>query len=136
MALALSDLAAHTGRAEDARHAERLVKTLGPQAVLSPAGPAVALVAQRLAARPAEADLEGDPADPRTRDLARAVIAALGPTAVVRWNSGPRPSVTLCVGDLCLPSIEDPRELLQSLIDLDLAPGGILALARVTSRKP
>jgi hypothetical protein len=136
MALALSDLAAHTGRAEDARHAERLVETLGPQAVLSPAGPAVALVAQRLAARPAEADLEGDPADPRTRDLARAVIAALGPTAVVRWNSGPRPSVTLCVGDLCLPSIEDPRELLQSLIDLDLAPGGILALARVASRKP
>ena len=126
MAMALIDLAAHAGRPEYRRCAERLVQTLGPQALGSPAGPAVALAAQRLTDKAAEADLYGDPGDGRARDLARIAIGALGPAAVLRWKGGAEPSVALCVRDLCLPPIEDPRDLCQSLIDLELAPGGIL----------
>ena len=128
MALALADLADHTGRAEYTRYAERVVSALGGRAALSPAGPALALAALRLADKPAEADLDGDPADPKARALARAAVAALGPTVVVRWRGAGTPSLTLCARDLCLPPLDDPRDLLESLVGLDLAPHGILAL--------
>ncbi len=136
MALGLADLAAHAGRMEYQRYAERLVQALGPQALSSPAGPAVALAAQRLEDKAAEALLHGDPGDARARDLARVVISALGPTAVLRWKGGAEPSVMLCLRDLCLPPIEDPRVLCQSLIDLDLAPGGILGVQSERELKP
>jgi len=128
MAVALADLADHTGRAEYARYAERAVAALGGRAALSPAGPALALAALRLADQPAEADLDGDPADPRTRALARAAVAALGPTVIVRWTGTGAPALTLCARDLCLPPLADPRDLLEALMDVDLAPHGILAL--------
>ena len=128
MALALADLAAHTGRAEYAQYAQRAVAALAGRAALSPAGPALALAALRLAHQPAEADLDGDPGDPRTRALARAAVAALGPTVIVRWTGTGAPALTLCARDLCLPPLADPRELLQALMDVDLAPHGILAL--------
>ncbi len=128
MAVALADLAAHTGRAEYARYAERAVAALGGRAALSPAGPALALAALRLADQPAEADLDGNPGDPRTRALARAAVAALGPTVIVRWTGTGAPALTLCARDLCLPPIADPRDLLEALMDVDLAPHGILAL--------
>src|SRR5262249_37621501 len=118
------------------RYAERVVETLGPQALVSPAGPAIALVAQRLADDPVEADISGDPADRRAQDLARAVVASMGTAAVVRWSPGvgrsstqkfsAEPTVTVCVGDICLPPFRDPRGLLHSLVDSGLAPGGIL----------
>ena len=133
MALALIDLAAHAGRAEYERYAERLIGALGRQARVSPAGPAVALVAQRMEDKAAEADLEGEAGDARTARLARAVVAAIGPTVTVRWRGGARPRLTLCVRDLCLPVIEEPQELGRSLIDLDLAPSGILAFTRAWS---
>ncbi len=79
MAMALIDLAAHAERPEYRRYAERLVQTLGPQALGSPAGPAVALAAQRFTDKAAEADLYGDSGDGRARDLARIAIGALGP---------------------------------------------------------
>ena len=126
--VALADLAAHTGRAEYARYAERAVAALAGRAALSPAGPALALAALRLAHQPAEADLDGDPGDPRTRALARAAVAALGPTVIVRWTGTGAPALTLCARDLCLPPIADPRDLLEALMDVDLAPHGILAL--------
>ena len=128
MALALADLAAHTGRAEYARYAERAVAALAGRAALSPAGPALALAALRLAHQPPEADLDGDPGDPRTRALARAAVAALGPTVIVRWTGTGAPALTLCARDLCLPPLADPRDLLQALMEVDLAPHGILAL--------
>ena len=134
MALALLALAAHTGRDEYRRYAERAVGALSPQALVSPAGPAVALAAQWLEDKPAEADLHGDPADARSGDLARAVIAAMGPATVVRWQGGAEPSLVLCLRDLCLPPLEDPRALLQSLVDLDLAPGGILSFRSSSQR--
>jgi uncharacterized protein YyaL (SSP411 family) len=131
MALGLVDLAAHTGREEYRRHAERLVQALGPEAIATPpAGAAVALAAQRLAGTVAEADLRGDPADSRARDLACVVLAAFGPTAVVRWRGGATRGVTVCVGERCLPPAQDPRDLCQSLMGLDLVPGGILTLSR------
>ena len=52
MAVALADLADHTGRAEYARYAERAVAALGARAAMSPAGPALALAALRLADQP------------------------------------------------------------------------------------
>ena len=128
MALALADLAAHTGRAEYARYAQRAVAALAGRAALSPAGPALALAALRLAHQPPEADLDGDPGDPRTRALARAAVTALGPTVIVRWTGTGAPALTLCAGDLCLPPIADPRDLLQALMNVELAPHGILAL--------
>lgn len=135
MAMALIGLAAHTGRAEYRRCAEELVEALSPQVVVSPVGPAVALAAQRLEDKPAEADLWGDPADVRARDLARAVMASMGPATVVRWKGGVDASLTLCVGDLCLRPGRDARDLLQSLLDLDLAPRGILTFQSLSERK-
>ena len=44
--------------------------------------------------------------------------------ALPGWAAEPR--VMLCVDDLCLPPIEDPRELSRSLVTLGLATGGIL----------
>lgn len=130
MSLALADLAAHAGRMEYRRHAERLMMRLGGPALVSPAGPAVALVAQRLQVAPAEAQIHGDSEDARAGALARAVIGALGPATVVRWEAGVEPSVTVCARDLCLPPIRDERELCRALIDVGLAPGGILHLFR------
>lgn len=135
MAMALIGLAAHTGRVEYRRHAEELVEALSPQAVISPVGPAVALAAQWLEDKPAEADLWGDPADVRARDLARALMASMGPATVVRWKDGVDASLMLCVRNLCLPPVRDPRDLLQSLLDLDLAPGGILSFQSLSERK-
>jgi uncharacterized protein len=129
MGLALADLAAQTGRMEYRRHAERLTMRLGGQALGSPAGPAIGLVVQRLESTPIEAEIHGHYGDPRARDLARAAIGALGPATIVRWAGGGEPSVTLCAGDLCLPPIADPRELCWTLVDLDLAPGGILTIS-------
>jgi len=126
LACGLIDLAAHANCPKYLSYAERVVRSLSPQALGSPAGPAVALAAQRLEDRAAAADLVGDPGDARARDLARVVITALGPTAVIRWRGGADPRVTLCVGDLCLPPVGDPRELSRSLMDLGLATGGIL----------
>jgi uncharacterized protein YyaL (SSP411 family) len=128
MAMALADLAGHTGRAEYARYAERTVAALAGRAALSPAGPALALAALRLADRPAEADLDGEPGDPRTRALARAAVAALGPTVIVRWTGTGAPALTLCARDLCLPPLADPRDLLEALMEVELAPHGILSL--------
>jgi uncharacterized protein YyaL (SSP411 family) len=128
MAVALADLAGHTGRAEYARYAERAVAALGARAALSPAGPALALAALRLADRPSEVDLDGNAEDPRTRALARAAVAALGPTVIVRWTGTGAPALTLCARDLCLPPIADPRHLLEALMQVGLAPHGILAL--------
>jgi len=128
MAAALADLADHAGDPEYRRYAERLVAALGGRAVRSPAGPALALAALRLDDKPPEADLDGDPADPRARALARAVVAALGPTAVVRWTGAAAPGLTLCVRDLCLPPLADAGELLETLVDLELAPRGILSI--------
>jgi hypothetical protein len=128
MAAALADLADHTGRAEYARYAERVVAALGGRAALSPAGPALALAALRLADQPPGADLDGDSGDPITRALARAAVAALGPTVIVRWTGTGTPALTLCTRDRCLPPIADPRDLLQALMKVDLAPHGILAL--------
>jgi len=128
MAVALADLADHTGRAEYARNAERVVAALAGRAALSPAGPALALAALRLADQPPEADLDGKSEDPSTRALARAAVAALGPTVIVRWTGTGTPALTLCARDLCLPPIADPRHLLQALMKVDLAPHGILAL--------
>jgi uncharacterized protein len=128
MAVALADLAGHTGRAEYARYAERAVAALGARAALSPAGPALALAALRLADPPAEADLDGNSEDPRTRALARAAVAVLGPTVTVRWTGTGAPALTLCARDLCLPSLADPSDLLEALMQVELAPQGILAL--------
>ena len=128
MAVALADLADHTGRAEYTRYAGRAVAALAGRAARSPAGPALALAALRLAERPAEADLDGEPADPRTRALARAAVAALGPTVIVRWTGTGAPALALCARDLSLAPRADPRGLVEALIDVDLAPHGILAL--------
>jgi hypothetical protein len=139
MAFALADLADHVGRPEYRERAERVVSALGERAMRSPAGAALALAAQRLGRQPAEADLDGDPADLRTRALARAVVAALGPTTVVRWSGagGPdrehrdvspgAPRVTVCAANVCLPPAADPRELVRALTGAGLAPRGILA---------
>ena len=59
MALALVDLAALTGREEYRHRADRVIRSLGPEALATPAGAAVALAAQRLA----DADVDG--ASPR-----------------------------------------------------------------------
>lgn len=125
MALALAELSDHAGRPELRELAGRVVRSLGGEAVRSPAGAALALAAQRLESQPPEADLEGNPSDPRARALARVVVAALGPTAVVRWHGGAAASLALCVRDLCLPPLDDPAELLRSLVELDLAPRGL-----------
>jgi hypothetical protein len=93
-----------------------------------PRGRPLALAALRLADQPAEADLDGEPGDPRTRALARAAVAALGPTVIVRWTGTGAPALTLCARDLCLPPLADPRDLLEALMQVELAPHGILSL--------
>jgi uncharacterized protein len=135
MALALAGLAAHVGCGEFRRHAESVVEALGQQALVSPAGPAVALAAELLEDRQPEADVSGDPADHGARDLARAVVAAMGSATVVRWRGGTEASVTLCARDLCLPPCRNPRELFQALVDSGLAPGGILDLQSSIRRR-
>jgi uncharacterized protein YyaL (SSP411 family) len=125
MALALAELSDHAGRPELRELAGRVVRSLAAEAVRSPAGAGLALAAQRLESQPPEADLEGDPADPRARALARVVVAALGPTAVVRWRGGAAASLALCVRDVCLPPLDDPGDLLRSLVELELAPAGL-----------
>ena len=110
MALALADLADHTGRAEYRRPAERVVLALASRAVRSPAGPAVALATQRLDDKAPEANLDGAPADPRARALARTVVAALGPTAIVRWTgAGVARPHALCEGSLSAPPPRSAR---------------------------
>ena len=126
MASALASLSAHLGDVSYRRTVERVVESLGAESVASPAGTGIALAAQRLEHAPAQADLWGDPADPRARDLARAALAAMGPSAVVRWKGGAGPRLVLCSGDLCLPPAETARDLLESVAGLDPAAGGIL----------
>src|SRR5262249_25470601 len=133
MAVALTDLAALARRPEYEPYSRRLVVALASQAVLSPAGPALAVAAQRLDEAPPDAELDGAAEDPRARRLARVAIAALGPTALVKWTGRSRPGMTLCVRDLCVPALEDAEELLHALVDVSLAPSGILASIRVTS---
>ena len=116
----------HGSREDWRRYAERAVEALGARALVSPAGPSVALAAQLLESEPVEADISGDPADRRAQDLARAVVAAMGAATVVRWRGGVEATITLCVGDTCFLPLRDPRELLHSLVDRGLAPGGIL----------
>lgn len=128
MALALGELSDHASRPGFRDVAERVVRALAAEAVRSPAGGALALAAQRLEAKPPEADLSGDPDDPAARGLARVAVGALGPTTVVRWKPGKPATLSLCVSDLCLPPLGDPGDLLQSLVDLELAPGGILTV--------
>jgi uncharacterized protein YyaL (SSP411 family) len=127
MALALLDLAAHTGRGEHRERAERVIASLASRAAASPAGPALALAALRRQEPPPEAALSGAAADARTRALARAAVGALGPAAVVRWTGGGAPRLTLCANDVCSPPVADAGEMLEALADLDLAPRGILA---------
>jgi uncharacterized protein YyaL (SSP411 family) len=129
MGLALAGLAEAAG-APYRSHAERLVQSLAPAARGRAAGPALALVAQRLGA-PAAARVEiaGPPGDPRAAALARVAVAALGPHAAVRWGAaGPRPAAVLCAGDLCLPAIADPAALAAALADMELVPRGILVV--------
>jgi uncharacterized protein len=128
MAQTLVALDAHVGHAEFRRYAERVVQTLGPQALASPAGPAIALGAQALEDAPAEAEISGNPSDPRARDLARTILAAMGPATVVKWKAGAETAAAVCVRDRCLPPIKAPRELLRALVHAGLAPGGILDL--------
>jgi hypothetical protein len=127
MALALAELAAHLPEPAWRDRAAGAVAALSAEAARSPAGAALALAAQRLEREPAQADLRGAPGDPRARALARVTIGALGPTAVVRWTGEGEPALTLCLRDVCLPPLADPRDLLDSLMDAGLAPGGILA---------
>lgn len=116
MAQALLALGDHTGEEKWRRVAANAVAMLGGRAARSPAGATLALAAQRLEAEPAVADLEGSEGDPRARALARAVVAALGPPAVVRWTtSTAAPSVTVCVGAACFPSITDAAEVSELL---------------------
>jgi uncharacterized protein len=116
MAQALLALADHTGEEKWRRVAATAVAMLGAEAARSPAGATLALAAQRLAAEPAVADLEGAPGDPRASALARAVVAAIGTQAVVRWHaSTAAPCVTVCVGSLCLPALADPAEVSETL---------------------
>ncbi len=126
MAVALAGLSAHLGDRGYRRAAERVVESLAAESVASPAGPAIALAAQRLEQPLAETDLSGDPGDPRARALARAALAAIGPSAVIRWNGGVATHAVVCAGDLCLPPVETAQELLESLRALSLGAGGIL----------
>ena len=125
MALGLVELADHGGETAYRTYAQRLLDALSAEASVSPVGTALALVSQRLAEAPAEADVLGSPGDAAARDLSRAVLTALGPTSVIRRQPGV-PSLTLCVGELCLPSLDSPAELVQTLVDLGLAPRSIL----------
>ncbi len=99
MAQALLALADHAGEETWRRAAADLVGALGGEAARSPAGAPLALAAQRMAAPPVIADLAGPPGDARAVALARSVVAAHGPQAVVRWRaSTAAPCVTVHVG--------------------------------------
>jgi uncharacterized protein YyaL (SSP411 family) len=128
MAWALAALADHAGEAALREYARRAVEGLSAAALRSPAGPALALAALRLKEKPAEAELEAAPADPRARALARVALAALGPATVVRWKPGRSAALTLCAGDMCLPPLGEAAEILESLEDLGLAAGGIISV--------
>jgi hypothetical protein len=128
MALALADLADLTRHAEYRRAAERVVASLGGDAIRSPAAATLALAGQRLDQSVPEADLTGDPADPGAQALVRAAMAALGPTAVIRWTGPGAPRLALCADDGCLLSIAEPRALLEALVDQGRVPRGILGL--------
>jgi hypothetical protein len=104
------------------------VRALAGPAAVSPAGAALALAALWRAEPPVEVHLDGDPTDPAAGELARAAVAALGPTAIVRWLGPGAPRVVVCAGDVCLPPARDPRELLRSLEVAGFAAHGILAL--------
>ncbi|HYB43744.1 MAG TPA: DUF255 domain-containing protein [Candidatus Methylomirabilis sp.] len=136
MALALTGMAVQCGDAAYRRRAARLVAALAPEAVVSPAGPAIALAALVLENGPVEADVHGDPGDARARDLARAAVAALGPTCAVRWRGGADPGLVLCARGRCLARLDDARDVPRALVDLDLAPGGILGDRSLGERKP
>jgi len=116
MAQALLALADHAGEEKWRGVAAAVVEALGPEAARSPAGAPLALAAQRLAAAPAIADLAGAPGEARAAALARAVVAARGPQAVVRWHaSTAAPSVSVRVGARVFPSLADPSEVREML---------------------
>jgi hypothetical protein len=124
--LALIDAAAHTGRREYRRYAERTVESLGSRAVTSPVGAAVARVSQRLRGERAEVVLTGVAGRQRERELARVALAALGVSTIVRWDDGDRASAIVRTGDQRLEPMEEPWTLAQSLVRLGLAHYGIL----------
>jgi hypothetical protein len=126
MGLALIDVAAHTGRREYRRYAERAVESLGSRAVTSPVGAAVALVSQRLREVPAEVVLKGVAGGQRERELARVALAGLGTATIVRWDDENRASAAVRLGERWLEPVEEPRTLVQSLIRLGIAHCGIL----------
>jgi uncharacterized protein YyaL (SSP411 family) len=136
MAQALVALDAHIRHAEFRPYAESVVESLGPQALTSPAGPAIALAAQALEDAPAEAEITGNPSDPDARELARTIVAAMGPATVIRWKPGAEAAATVCVRDRCLPPFRAPRDLLQALVHAGLAPGVILDPRSRADRKP
>src|SRR5262249_6149301 len=72
--------------------------------------------------------ITGNTSDPRPRDLARTILAAMGPATMVRWKADADVTATVCVRDRCLPPNKVPRELLQALVHAGMAPGGILDL--------
>jgi uncharacterized protein YyaL (SSP411 family) len=121
MGEALVDLSALTGQPRFREVAAALVSSLTREAERSPAGPALALAASRLVEDRVEAQLVGDSAARRARELARTLLRVAGPTALIRWESGFPPAVTLCTRNLCLPPIEEPKELSDSLNDLGLS---------------
>jgi uncharacterized protein YyaL (SSP411 family) len=99
MAQALAALADHAEDERWRRLALGCMEALGAEAARSPAGAPLALAAQGLNAAPVVAELEGSPADERASALARAVVAARGAQAVVRWRAGTAaPCVTVTRG--------------------------------------
>jgi uncharacterized protein YyaL (SSP411 family) len=116
MAQALLALADHTGEETWRRVAAAVVDALGPEAARSPAGAPLALAAQRLASTPVIADLAGAPGEAPAGALARAVVAARGPQAVVRWRaSTAAPSVSVRIGDRVVSALAEPSEVREVL---------------------
>lgn len=120
LAEAFFDLDTLTGQSRFGEVARTLVAGLEREAGDSLVGPALALVVSRQAEDRIDALVRGESADPRARELARALVRIAGPTTVIRWESGSPASITLCTRSLCLPPIEDSRELSDSLSDLGL----------------
>ena len=116
MAQALLALADHAGQEAWRRVAAAVIDALGPEAARSPAGAPLALAAQRLDTTPVVADLAGTPGDARAGALARAVVAARGPQAVVRWRAGTAaPCVAVQLGARAVPALTDPSEVSEML---------------------
>ena len=116
MAQALLALADHAGEEKWRRVAAAVIEALGPEAARSPAGAPLALAAQRLAATPVVAELAAMSGDARAGALARAVVAARGPLAVVRWRAGTAaPCVTVHLGARAVPALTDPAEVCEML---------------------